>query len=76
VPSHSIIDPILNVVCDIEHTNTNTTASPFSARQTISDNLELGITKACFHEPMVNRTYADMAALGHCFLFGASLLAT
>src|SRR3954467_7417713 len=31
------------------------------ARQTVSDNLKAGITKACFHEPMVNRTYADMA---------------
>jgi transposase len=29
--------------------------------QTVSDNLKAGITKACFHEPMVNRTYADMA---------------
>ena len=31
------------------------------ARQTVSDNLKAGITKACFHEPIVNRTYADMA---------------
>jgi hypothetical protein len=30
-------------------------------RQTVSDNLKAGITKACFHEPMANRTYADMA---------------
>ena len=30
-------------------------------RQTVSDNLKAGITKACFHEPMVNRTDADMA---------------
>src|SRR3984893_262308 len=30
-------------------------------RQTVSDNLKAGITKACFHEPMVNRTYAEMA---------------
>jgi transposase len=30
-------------------------------RQTVSDNLKAGITKACFHEPMVNRTYADAA---------------
>ena len=29
--------------------------------QTVSDNLKAGITKASFHEPMVNRTYADMA---------------
>src|SRR5204863_5594474 len=27
----------------------------------VSDNLKAGITKASFHEPMVNRTYADMA---------------
>jgi transposase len=31
------------------------------ARQTVSDNLKAGITKASFHEPIVNRTYADMA---------------
>jgi transposase len=31
-------------------------------RQIVCDNLKAGITKACFHEPMVNRTYADMAA--------------
>src|SRR6201988_4507384 len=31
------------------------------ARQTVIDNLKAGITKACFHEPTVNRTYADMA---------------
>ena len=29
--------------------------------QTVSDNLKTGITKACFHERMINRTYADMA---------------
>ena len=28
----------------------------------VSDNLRSGITKACFYEPTVNRTYADMAA--------------
>jgi transposase len=28
----------------------------------VSDNLRSGITKACFYEPQVNRTYADMAA--------------
>lgn len=28
----------------------------------VSDNLKAGITKACFHEPAVNRTYAEMAA--------------
>jgi transposase len=32
-----------------------------AARQTVSDNLKAGITRACFHEPMVNRTYADPA---------------
>ena len=31
------------------------------AQQTVSDNLKAGITQACFHEPMVNRTYADLA---------------
>jgi transposase len=31
------------------------------ARQIVSDNLKAGITRACFHEPMVNRTYADLA---------------
>ena len=35
-----------------------------AARQTVSDNLKAGITKACFYEPMVNRTYADLAR--HC----------
>ena len=28
---------------------------------TVSDNLKSGITKACFYEPQVNRSYADMA---------------
>src|SRR6202049_1779078 len=32
-----------------------------AARQTVSDNLKAGITKASFYEPLVNRTYADMA---------------
>ena len=31
-------------------------------RQIVCDNLKAEITKACFHEPMVNRAYADMAA--------------
>jgi len=31
-------------------------------RQIVSDNLKAGITKACFYEPTVNRTYADMAS--------------
>jgi transposase len=30
--------------------------------QTVSDNLRSGITKACFYEPRVNRSYAEMAA--------------
>ncbi len=30
--------------------------------QLVSDNLKAGITKACFYEPRVNRTYADLAA--------------
>jgi transposase len=32
-----------------------------AARQTVSDNLKAGITRACFHEPTINRTYADLA---------------
>jgi transposase len=32
------------------------------SRQVVSDNLKSGVTKACFHEPQVNRTYAEMAA--------------
>jgi transposase len=32
------------------------------SRQIVSDNLRAGITRACFYEPLVNRTYADMAA--------------
>ena len=31
-------------------------------RQIVSDNLKAGITRACFYEPTVNRTYAAMAA--------------
>jgi transposase len=31
------------------------------AALTVSDNLKSGITKACFYEPQVNRSYADMA---------------
>jgi len=30
--------------------------------QIISDNLKAGVTKACFYDPAINRTYADMAA--------------
>ncbi len=29
--------------------------------QVVSDNLKSGITKACFYEPAVNRTYCDLA---------------
>src|SRR5437870_7511306 len=32
-----------------------------AACQTVSDNLKAGIIKACFYEPMVNRTYSDLA---------------
>ena len=31
-------------------------------RQIVSDNLKAGITRACFYEPLVNRTYADLAS--------------
>lgn len=31
-------------------------------RQLVSDNLRSGVSRACFHEPAVNRTYAEMAA--------------
>jgi transposase len=31
------------------------------ARQIVSDNLKSGVIKACFYEPQVNRTYAEMA---------------
>ena len=30
--------------------------------QIVSDNLKAGVTKACFYEPAVNKTYADLAA--------------
>lgn len=30
--------------------------------QVVPDNLKAGVTKACFYDPEVNRTYADMAA--------------
>jgi transposase len=30
--------------------------------QIVCDNLRAGITRACFYEPLVNRTYADMAS--------------
>ena len=32
------------------------------AAMIVSDNLKSGITKACFYEPTVNRTYAEMAS--------------
>ncbi len=34
------------------------------ARQLVSDNLKSDVTRACFYEPAVNRTYKEMAA--HC----------
>ncbi len=34
--------------------------------QIVSDNLRAGITRACFYEPLVNRTYADMASHAAC----------
>ena len=40
-------------------------------RQIVSDNLKSGITKACFYEPTVNRTYADMAAHYHTAIIPA-----
>lgn len=30
--------------------------------QVVPDNLKSGVTKACFYEPAINRTYADMAS--------------
>lgn len=30
--------------------------------QIVSDNLKSGVAKACFYEPKINRTYADLAA--------------
>jgi transposase len=30
-------------------------------RRIVSDNLRAGVSRACFYEPMVNRTYADLA---------------
>jgi transposase len=32
-----------------------------TTKQIVPDNLKAGITKACLYEPMVNRTYADLA---------------
>ena len=34
-----------------------------AARQTVSDNLKAGVTRACFHEPMVNRTMPILPAI-------------
>jgi transposase len=31
------------------------------AAQVVSDNLKAGVTKACFYDPAINRTYVDMA---------------
>jgi len=30
--------------------------------QVVSDNLKAGVTKACFYDPVINRTYGDLAA--------------
>src|SRR5690606_10481454 len=30
--------------------------------QLVPDNLKAGVTKACFYDPEINRTYGDMAA--------------
>ena len=30
--------------------------------QLVSDNLKAGVTKACFYDPAINRTYGDMAS--------------
>lgn len=30
--------------------------------QVVSDNLKAGGTKACFYDPVINRSYADLAA--------------
>ena len=32
------------------------------AAQVVPDNLRAGVTKACFYDPEINRTYADLAA--------------
>jgi hypothetical protein len=40
----------------------------------VSDNLRSGITKACFYEPAINRSYAEMAApLRHRHCAGAAV---
>ena len=31
--------------------------------QVVPDNLKSGVIKACFHDPEINRTHADLAAL-------------
>ena len=43
------------------HTRTFTFMGGVAA-MVVSDNLRSGVTKACFYEPAVNRTYAEMAA--------------
>jgi transposase len=42
-------------------------------RQVVCDNLKAGVTAACRYEPLVNRTYADMASHYSlpCFRFAA-----
>ena len=29
--------------------------------QVVSNNLKAGVTKACFYDPVINRTYGDLA---------------
>ena len=43
--------------------------------QIVSDNLKAGITKACFYDPNVNRTYADLAAHYDAATFAFSVFA-
>jgi hypothetical protein len=64
----------LNELPSIPAARQRVAASP---RQTVSDNLKAGITKACFHEPMVNRTLRRYgSALRHRHCSGAPLKAT
>ena len=46
----------------LPRTSTCWRSSAACPRQIVSDNLRAGITRACFYEPLVNRTYADMAS--------------
>ena len=40
-------------------------------RQVVCDNLKAGVTKACFHEPRINRTYVEMATHYGCAVIPA-----